>query len=169
VDGVFTIYSISTTALTANTLWRVLTRDGIWHNVIKDKYLPFTTVINWFRSTTFKQSATSRIWNSLIKSVHLITHWLSWIPGSGHLIFLGRDKILGLGDRSFLSQALITHLRRKKITVLAQAKGHLDHFSLTENWICSSELGITGELAFEWDQFSYRSYWCRSLYPGYKR
>jgi hypothetical protein len=61
--------------------------------------------------------------NSLIKSVHVITHWLSWIPGSGHLISIGRDKILGLGDNSMLSPALITLLRQKKITVLAQAKG----------------------------------------------
>jgi hypothetical protein len=121
------------TTLTANTLWRVLTREGIWHNIIKDKYLHNTTVINWYRSTSFKQNAASRIWNSLIKSVHLITHWLSWIPGSGHLISIGRDRILGLGDRSLLSHDLTTHLKQKKITILAQAKNHLEHCSLTEN------------------------------------
>jgi hypothetical protein len=110
-------------ALAANTLWRVLTRDGIWHNVIKDKYLPFSTVTNWLRSPSFNLTTTSRIWSNLLKSVHLITHWLSWIPDSGHLVALGRDKILGLGDRSFLSPALISFLNQKNITVLSQARG----------------------------------------------
>jgi hypothetical protein len=36
-------------ALAANTLWRVLTKAGIWHNVIKDKYLPYSSVSTWFR------------------------------------------------------------------------------------------------------------------------
>lgn len=35
--------------LVANTLWRVLTTTQIWHSVIMDKYLPFTTVA-WLRS-----------------------------------------------------------------------------------------------------------------------
>jgi hypothetical protein len=77
--------------------------DRIWHKVIIDKYLPHTTIKNWFRSPTFHQKATSRIWNGLLKSVHLITHWLSWTLGSGQLIALGRDMILGMGDKSFLS------------------------------------------------------------------
>jgi hypothetical protein len=151
-------------ALAANTLWRVLMRDGIWHKVIKDKYLPFTTVINWFRSTSFQQTMASRIWNSLLKSVHLITNWLSWIPGSGHHVVLGRDKILGMGDRSFLSHTLISLLRQKNILLLSQARGQLDQVSTTTNWIRSNELGITGDLAAEWDQFRISTYWFRSLH-----
>jgi hypothetical protein len=38
-------------ALAANSLWRVLMKDGIWHRVIKDKYLPYISVATWFRST----------------------------------------------------------------------------------------------------------------------
>jgi len=52
-----------------------------------------------------------------------------------------------------LSTALITLLRQKKITVLAQAKGSQDHFKYSENWIYSEELGIIGNLANEWDCF----------------
>jgi hypothetical protein len=141
------------TALNANTLWRVLNREGIWHNIIKDKYLHNTTIINWFRSVSFKHNSTSRIWNSLLKSVHLITHWLSWVPGSGHLISIGRDQILGLGDKSFLSHDILEHLKKKKITVLAQAKNHFDHNTLTKNWFGSVDLGLTGALAAEWDLF----------------
>ena len=31
-------------ALAANSLWRVLMKDGIWHKVIKDKYFPYSSV-----------------------------------------------------------------------------------------------------------------------------
>jgi hypothetical protein len=82
--------------------------DGIRHKVIKYKYLPHTIVINRFRSPTFHQKAASRIWNGLLKSVHLITHWLSWTPGLGQLIILGRDMTLGMGDKSFLSFNLLS-------------------------------------------------------------
>jgi len=61
--------------LAANSLWRILTSSGIWHRVIKEKYLPHTTIIkNWFRYATFQQKTTSRIWGGLLKYVHLINH-----------------------------------------------------------------------------------------------
>jgi hypothetical protein len=41
-------------ALAVNSLWRLLMSSGIWHRVIKDKYLPHTTIKNWFRSATFQ-------------------------------------------------------------------------------------------------------------------
>jgi hypothetical protein len=91
-------------ALAANSLWRVLTSSGIWHRVIKYKYLPHSTIKNWFRSPTFQQKSTSSIWGGLLKSVHLINHWLSWNPGSGQLIEIGEDRILGMGEKSFLSK-----------------------------------------------------------------
>jgi hypothetical protein len=39
-------------ALTTNSLWRALMKDGIWHKVIKEKYLPYVSVYTWFRTTT---------------------------------------------------------------------------------------------------------------------
>jgi hypothetical protein len=71
----------------------------------------------------------------------------------GHLISIGRDRILGLGDRSLLSVDLTTHLKQKKIIVLAQVKNHMEHFSLTKNCLCSDDLGLAGEMAAEWDLY----------------
>jgi hypothetical protein len=124
--GFYNLLHFNTT-LNANTLWHVLNQDGIWHKIIKDKYLQNSTIVNWLRSTSFKQNSASRIWNSLLKSVHLITHWLSWLLGSGHLISLGRDHILRLGVRSLISRDLIEHLWMENITFLSQAK--VDHVS----------------------------------------
>jgi len=38
-------------ALASNTLWRVLTKPGIWNKVTKDKYFPHEPVHTWLRST----------------------------------------------------------------------------------------------------------------------
>jgi hypothetical protein len=37
-------------ALAANSLWRALTSNGIWSDIIKDKYLPYTSIATWLRS-----------------------------------------------------------------------------------------------------------------------
>jgi hypothetical protein len=140
-------------ALAANTLWRVLTSTGIWHRVLKDKYLPHTTIKNWFRSHTFQHKATSRIWGGLMKSVHLINHWLSWNPGSGQLIALGKDRILGMGENSFLSLNILSALHCQNIFTLAQAMRHYDRQHLSSTWLNSNDLGFTGDLAIEWEHF----------------
>jgi hypothetical protein len=89
------------TTLNANTLWRVLTQDGIWHRIVMDKYLHQSTIENWLRNDTFHLRSASRIWNNLLKSIHIITHWLSWLSGSGNLISVGNDFILGLRDKVY--------------------------------------------------------------------
>jgi hypothetical protein len=49
-------------SLAANSLWRVLMKDGIWHRVIKDKYLPYCSVSTWLRSTTQRMTYASQTW-----------------------------------------------------------------------------------------------------------
>ena len=79
------------TTLNANTLQRVLTQQGNWHKILRDKYKKNFTVIDWLGMEIQRVSATSRMWNSLVQTVHVILHWLSWSPGKGHNIILGRD------------------------------------------------------------------------------
>jgi hypothetical protein len=59
----------------------------------------------------------------MVKSLDLITHWLSWCPGSGQSVLIGKDEILGLGLNSFLLHELITSLRQRNIHYLYQARG----------------------------------------------
>jgi hypothetical protein len=58
-----------------------------------------------------------------------------------------------LGDRSYLSQTLLSFLRQKNITLLFQARGPLVKNPYSAHWIRSNELGITGELAEEWEHY----------------
>jgi hypothetical protein len=134
-------------------LWRVIPKLGIWHRVLKGKYFPFNTISNWFRSTSFYYLTTSKIWSSLVKLVHLITNWISWKPGSGIDVNLGRDIILGLGPSSYLSSQLIGVLKHKNISVLAHVWNQEDHDTYLSNWKDSEELELTWELSTKWLQF----------------
>lgn len=110
------------TALNTNTPWRVLNQDSIWHRVVLDKYLQNTTLVNWLRKPTHFISSTSRVWSSLVRTIPIILHWLSWRPGAGHLIMIGRDRILGLGERSILLNDTINlvKIRNRLLFLLKQ-------------------------------------------------
>ena len=103
--GIRNIFDFSK-SLAANTLWRVLNGEGIWHRVIFDKYLHNMSVITWLKSSSFQHNGASRIWSGLLKVIHLITHGLCWNPVTGQQIALGNDQILGMGNISFLSNNL---------------------------------------------------------------
>jgi hypothetical protein len=98
-------------------------------------------VINWLRSSSFQNMGFSRIWSGLIKSIHLINHGLFWIPGRGTQIVLGKDRILGMGNSSFLSTNLINALHLRNVKTLAQVS------SPSEDWVFSFH---TGKVAENW-------------------
>jgi len=126
---------------------------GIWHEVTKDKYLPSTTIINWLRLPTFNMTTVSKIWGDLLKSIHLIMQWLSWIPGLGHLVGLDRDKILGLDDRSILSPKLVSFLIHNKISFLSQARNLAEQVGPSTSWYRYGDLGLSGSLVVEWERY----------------
>jgi hypothetical protein len=150
--GILNIFYFSK-SLAAITLWRVLMGEGVWHRVIIDKYLCNTNVITWLRSRSFQQSGVSKIWGGLLKVVYLILHGLSWNLGSGHLIALGKDWILGMGDNSFLSIHLQDALRDKDIQTLAQMRNPFNDQTTSSYWLTSDELGLEGDLALEWEMY----------------
>jgi hypothetical protein len=140
-------------ALATNSLWRVLTKYGMWHFVIKDKYLPHVSVATWLRNVANTTRVASQIWRNLIKLVKWITHWLYWKSGSGHSIILGKDCIIGLDKASYLSIQLITHLNSKNIRYLFQARGSTRSRILSDDWISSIELDLSTEHVVEWDNY----------------
>jgi hypothetical protein len=111
--GILNIFYFSK-ALAAITLWRVLMGKGVWHKIIIDKYLDNRNVTSWLRSSSFVQSGVSKIWSGLLKVVYLILHGISWNPGTGDLVALGKDRILGMGDSSILSSPTTGSIKRKR-------------------------------------------------------
>jgi hypothetical protein len=70
--GLHNIYSFNK-ALTVLTLWRVLTKKGLWKKILKEKYFPHLSVSSWLKSVNLNYSSASKIWTSLVKVVPLLT------------------------------------------------------------------------------------------------
>jgi hypothetical protein len=96
----------------------------------------------------------SRLWISLIRTLPIIYHWISWCLGAGYLILVGCDKILGVGNKYFLSEELVTHLNQRHVLTLAQATSARDPMTIKEDWRSSNDLGLPGELANEWTKYT---------------
>jgi hypothetical protein len=131
--------------LAANTLWRVMTKACIWHTIIKYKYLPYVSVTTWFRTASTKMFVASQTWKNLLKSLPIITHWLSWSPRSGQAILIGKDLILGLGSSSLLYPNLLSSLNQRKLSFLYQAIGGSQTRSFGSYWKDSGELALSGD------------------------
>jgi hypothetical protein len=121
--------------------------------VIKDKYLPYTSIATWLRSTMVIQPSTSQIWKNLLKSLPIITHWLSWNLGNGHSMLIGQDNIMGIDDSSLLSQDLLVALKNKNIRYLFQARAHTSMGFITNQGKGNLELGLSWTMAIEWNSF----------------
>jgi hypothetical protein len=84
-----------------------------------------------------------------LKLVLLIINWLVWKPESDHLIDLGMDKILGIGEASILSVSLLNTLNQNGVLVLAQARSPQDHKYFMTTWLSNKDLALVGNLVEE--------------------
>jgi hypothetical protein len=111
------------------------------------------------RQTCSSSSNASQIWKLLLKSLHIIQHWLCWKPGSGHSIHVGRDALLGLGSSAYLSQELLVVLNQHNIFFLFQAKGTTVWGTIFTQWKDCTDLSLSGNLELEWHRFCKGTSW----------
>jgi hypothetical protein len=79
--------------------------------------------------------------------------WLCWKPGSDHSIIVGKDHIIGLGNASFLSPPLITHLNTKNTYFLYQARLSSDHGTQDAGWKSGNDFELPSDLVMEWENY----------------
>jgi hypothetical protein len=84
----------------------------------------------------------------------IILKWISWRLGTGSLIIVGRDRILGLGENSILLNETINHLNQSQILVLADVVRAEFSTTTSERWKSSSDLGLTGLLSNDWNDYT---------------
>jgi len=89
-----------------------------------------------------------------VASSLVILHWLRWKTGEGLDILIGRDLILGLGDRSILSPLMRLHLQANNITTLAQIRSMTGATPLPDVWMTNNDLLLSEPLASEWFRFT---------------
>jgi hypothetical protein len=141
-------------ALLASSFWRALTANSIWSQLIKAKYLGSLPLYDWLRKPSLKQPWASSYWKGMVASSQVILHWIRWKPGNGTKILIGRDKILGLGDQSFLSPLLCARLEALGYSYLFQVKRPVAAPSLLDDWLDSAYLSLDGPLALEWSRYT---------------
>jgi hypothetical protein len=141
-------------ALSKNTFWRLLSTPGLWSSVIKAKYLHQLPVHLWYRFAEAQPTYGSHLWKKLSASLPIILNWLAWDPGDGRLIEVGRDSILDLGNKAFLSAPLRAHLRSKNLIFLHQFYTASIPSSLGFSWLSGTDLQLKLEHRAEWDYYT---------------
>jgi hypothetical protein len=140
-------------ALVENILWRALMHDGLWHRVLKSKYFLGYSVDNWLCFFCSSRAKGSQSWLHLLKFSHIILHWITWRPGSGHNIMVGCDCILGMGESTILSEELIRIINRQGIHHLYQAAENNRAGTSTSIWYSRVALNLLGQHLIEWELF----------------
>jgi hypothetical protein len=72
----------------------------------------------------------------------------------GQQILIGRNKVIGLEDRSLLSTTLLSHLNNINITILAHLHDSSNTVSFPKTWKNKDVLGLIGDLAIEWNSYN---------------
>jgi hypothetical protein len=62
--------------------------------------------------------------------------------------------ILGMGEKTLLSQSLCEHISRKEIKLLVNARNPQATSEFSDLWLSSDSLGLSGTLADEWNFFT---------------
>ena len=120
----------------------------LWGSLIKSKYLSKRPLDIWLRRAIFKAETASLLWRGLLSTMCSILPELCWIVGSGVMIYIGRDPISGLPN-STLSPPLLVKLHEKQLYLLTRI--FVPCINLSPHWWSTTELGLTGALAIEWN------------------
>lgn len=84
----------------------------------------------------------------------MVTHRITWKPGSSTYIRLGKDSILGLEQNSFLSPILLSLLKRRGLHFLYQMAGLGRQGAVLARWKSALEVGLADAEANELTHFS---------------
>jgi hypothetical protein len=95
----------------------VLTTLGIWHSIIKDKYLCHHSVKQLAAIEDCYHQGDFLLLEEFNKNKTFDNPLALLASRLGHSITLGRDHILGLDDASILPPQLVAHLTHKKYMV----------------------------------------------------
>jgi hypothetical protein len=112
--------SLFAKALSAKCVWRLITVDGLWSQVMKQKYIELDFMEDWIRSPTKSHQNALIVWKVVILAFPLVGRWLIWKVGRGNKVRLGEDPWVGYGVSYRLSENLVQIIRVKGYYKLCQ-------------------------------------------------
>ena len=125
--------------------------SGIWHHLIRTKYIKDLTFEEWMRNKDFTVRGTSFFWNGFLRTLTWITRMLSWEVGDGLSIKLGINPIIGMDSHFILSDDLRDYLNHYGLTTLHHIQNLGDGLSTTLYWLSTEDLDLGGRWKMEWD------------------
>jgi hypothetical protein len=138
-------------ALATSSLWHALTLPGIWNSIIKDKYLSHHSINNWLHMDTATSRSTSFIWKKLLKSKHLLTRWLCWLPGSATPSLLAEIVLWAwMSPTTSHIKCWINYTLKISIFSIKQRTAP-DSETLPDRWRTSESLELSAEHSTIWN------------------
>lgn len=89
------------------SLWQALFNNGLWSQIIGGKYFGGQPVHCWIRRFDSSFVHGSMVWRILFKAFHIMERRLVWKLSNGKYVRGGRDGIVGLMERPFLSDEIL--------------------------------------------------------------
>ena len=94
--------------------------SSLWTRVIKKKYIPHESLLDWIRNPRKSHSGGSVIWKAIVNSFSLIENNLAWDVGSGENFLIGRDPWMGSTQQHIIPPDVLEELGHIGVTTLDQ-------------------------------------------------
>ena len=79
-------------ALATKSLWRLISKEGLWKQVNTQKYIEPYFVEEWIRKPNKTFHIVSTIWKDVVLSFTLVESWLAWRVGNGEKVRVDLDR-----------------------------------------------------------------------------
>ena len=129
-------------ALAAKGGWRLLKSNSLWSRVIKQKYLPNVSLLEWIRNPRKTHLGGSVIWKAIVKSFHLNEDNIAWDVGNGESVLIGKDPWLGSTNQHLLPDDIIEELGHRGITTLNHLADPRPAEPWVQSWRRANSLGL---------------------------
>ena len=86
--------------------------------MIKQKYIPHESLLDWIRNPRKTHSGGSVIWKAIVNSFSLIENSLAWDVGTRENFLIGRDPWMGSLQQHLIPPNVIEELGHVGITSL---------------------------------------------------
>lgn len=139
-------------ALTLNNCWRGIFGVNLWSVVLRAKYIK-TDLHSWLRNPSSNPRTASFFWKGFMKLFPWISAFLPWHVGDGTEVIVGLDPILGIESQCQLSVELRNFFMNRGLFSLSHFKRRNGLLSDSAYWSSAADLGLSGQLAREWDGY----------------
>lgn len=110
-------------------------------------------VFCWIRNPKLSSWNFSPMWWGFMKIFHCFKNDLIWQVGTGELICVGIDPIIGMEDHYTLPSSITRYLQILGLSTLNKIYLCRNGVEDSTKWMSASDLGLSGYLARAWDAY----------------